>query len=360
MKGVWVSENLQKLVGVVVMAVLVVVGVAVSSGDDTDYTRNVSFRDNPERLEGGDRLEDPDCCDQNAYEISLLQAKYEDLEVEIVAVQKALESADKTLESAQKAIEKLEDESCSNVDGSARCAFIDHRELVVPLDNVGAVWVSKSSGSNACKVGQGILNWGLGMVGSEVGIDLGSVDLCSSTYTVVSDDLKNGENVKTEDKYLRFWLECPRVANFVPRDHYLYKDYGDPTITMWKQLSSSEADYWIAPQAESTHQSAGWQLDIGLGNLGASKAWKTGAARGLVSWTFDKSAMNIYGVADADSFATRGITVIIEDKETGEHHYAIITASVGYRVAANDLNELKEGKAQGRCEADLTFIRSYS
>ena len=30
------SENLRKLVGVAVMAVLVVVGVAVSSGDDTD------------------------------------------------------------------------------------------------------------------------------------------------------------------------------------------------------------------------------------------------------------------------------------------------------------------------------------
>ena len=37
------SENLQKLIGVVVMAVLVVVGVAVSSGDDTDYTRNTAF-----------------------------------------------------------------------------------------------------------------------------------------------------------------------------------------------------------------------------------------------------------------------------------------------------------------------------
>ena len=34
------SENLQKLVGVVVMAVLVVVGVVVSSGDDSDFTRN--------------------------------------------------------------------------------------------------------------------------------------------------------------------------------------------------------------------------------------------------------------------------------------------------------------------------------
>ena len=37
------SENLQKLIGVVAMAVLVVVGVAVSSGDDTDFTRNTAF-----------------------------------------------------------------------------------------------------------------------------------------------------------------------------------------------------------------------------------------------------------------------------------------------------------------------------
>ena len=37
------SENLRKLIGVVVMAVLVVVGVAVSSGDDTNFTRNSAF-----------------------------------------------------------------------------------------------------------------------------------------------------------------------------------------------------------------------------------------------------------------------------------------------------------------------------
>ena len=41
--GVQVSENLRKLIGVVVMAVLVVVGVAVSSGDDTNFTRNAAF-----------------------------------------------------------------------------------------------------------------------------------------------------------------------------------------------------------------------------------------------------------------------------------------------------------------------------
>ena len=37
------TENVRKLIGVVVMAALVVVGVAVSSGDDTNFTRNSAF-----------------------------------------------------------------------------------------------------------------------------------------------------------------------------------------------------------------------------------------------------------------------------------------------------------------------------
>lgn|GEM_PF-5361865 len=41
------SENLQKLIGVAVMAVLIVVGVVVSSGDDMDYTRNLTVGVNP-------------------------------------------------------------------------------------------------------------------------------------------------------------------------------------------------------------------------------------------------------------------------------------------------------------------------
>tara|TARA_B110000014_G_scaffold202810_1_gene152750 strand:+ start:4762 stop:5547 length:786 start_codon:yes stop_codon:yes gene_type:complete len=44
-KGVWVSENLQKLIGVVVMAALVVVGVVSSSSDDDQvgFTRNLTL-----------------------------------------------------------------------------------------------------------------------------------------------------------------------------------------------------------------------------------------------------------------------------------------------------------------------------
>ena len=46
------SENVRKLVGVAAMAVLVVAGVAVSSGDDTDFTRNTAF------AKGGDETLD--------------------------------------------------------------------------------------------------------------------------------------------------------------------------------------------------------------------------------------------------------------------------------------------------------------
>ena len=56
------SENVRKLVGVVVMAALVVVGVAVSSGDDTDFTRNRSFSAAPSTSEGADKA--ADCCDE--------------------------------------------------------------------------------------------------------------------------------------------------------------------------------------------------------------------------------------------------------------------------------------------------------
>ena len=37
------SENLQKLIGIVVMAAIVIVGLSTTSGDDTDYTRNAAF-----------------------------------------------------------------------------------------------------------------------------------------------------------------------------------------------------------------------------------------------------------------------------------------------------------------------------
>ena len=81
------SENLQKLIGVVVMAVLVVVGVVVSSGDDTDFSRNWSFRATPGTFAGADRVKEADCCDENAYRISQLEKQVSSLEAELADVQ---------------------------------------------------------------------------------------------------------------------------------------------------------------------------------------------------------------------------------------------------------------------------------
>ena len=117
------SENLQKLVGIAVMAAIVVVGVVVTNDDDSDFTRNRALRRGAEststssndsvatalgsstesgelrnqsdatslrsessgtvetatRLEGGNELATADCCDQNAYEILKLQNELADL-----------------------------------------------------------------------------------------------------------------------------------------------------------------------------------------------------------------------------------------------------------------------------------------
>ena len=85
------SENVQKLVGGVVMAVLVVVGVAVSSGDDTDFSRNRSFSSAAETFAGADRLEDPDCCDQNAYEILKLETQLAEMNNKVASLDAELD-----------------------------------------------------------------------------------------------------------------------------------------------------------------------------------------------------------------------------------------------------------------------------
>ncbi len=366
------SENLQKLVGVVVMAVLVVVGVVVSSGDDTDYTRNVSFRDNPERLEGGDRLEDPDCCDQNAYEISLLQAKYEDLEAEIVAVQKALESADKTLEivektlgsaektleSAEKTIEKLEQESCSNVDGSAKCAFIDHQEKVLVLEGVGAYWEKKSSGSNWCKLGEVMVQIGLNKAGNEVGVDAPEVDLCSSSSLELPGNQSVEETFLYQDDYLRLYLQCPHAMNLVPMTSSKYlKGVNNPTLAL-RQLSAEKFDYWLAPTQGSSHPS-GHPLMFGE-NFGSKKIWKPGAVTELAAWVWGQSGVDQFGQVVPESFESESITVTIYDKENQETHYAFLTGTVGYSLVGGTAADLKNGTAKARCEGDLSVIRSYS
>ena len=404
------SENLQKFIGIAVMAVIVVLGVVATNNDDSDFTRNRAMRrvventnalgsanesgearnqsdaeslrsesaetvETATRLEGGNELATADCCDQNAYEILKLQNQYADIEKQLGKISKTLSKTEDSLVDAEEIIEKLQDGSCSSLalevgDGTqglqaSQCAYIAHAEMVVPMGNVGAVWVKKSSGSNTCKVGEGLVNYGLGAASGSVGLDLGSVDLCSSTWTDIPNIIGPSKSKFVQDKYLRFALSCPSVANFVPRDHELYVPWEDPKINMIK-LKNLSAEYWIAPQAGSAYfskvndLSGTWQLGLDVSDPDAKKLWKGGTQQELVGWTFDAEAMDIYGKSEADSFATRGITIIINDLDTGERHYAYVTASVGYRIFDGDLKDLKEGTAKGRCDGDLTMVRSYS
>ena len=406
------SENLRKLIGVAVMAAIVVVGVVVTNDDDSDFTRNRALRRGAEststsssdsvatalgsrtesgevrnqsdatslrsessgtvetatRLEGGNELATADCCDQNAYEILKLQNQYADIEEQLGKMSNSLGEAEEI-------IEKLQDESCSSIGAqhekisgdfmASRCAYIAHKEMVLPVENVSAVWVKESSGSLSCRVGEGIVNWGLGFLSdelglSEIGADLGTVDLCSSTWTTPPKNEKVPEKSSVLDKYLLFTLSCPNVANFVPKDHNLYNSgYSDPQIFI-QQLDATKAKYWIAPQSESAHLNGTWQLGLDASNTASKKQWGAGLVQHLAGWTFDREAMDIYGSSKDDSCATTGVTVIIEDLETGEHHYAYVTASVGYRVLAEDKQQLQEGEAKGRCEGDVTIIRSYA
>ena len=67
------SENLRKLIGVVVMAVLVVVGVFLSSDDDGDFSRNRSISSAADRSVGADPAEIADCCDETLALLASMQ-----------------------------------------------------------------------------------------------------------------------------------------------------------------------------------------------------------------------------------------------------------------------------------------------
>ena len=90
MRGVSVSENLQKLIGVVVMAVLVVVGVAVSSGDDTDFSRNAFFRSNPGTFAGADRVAEKDVESQILTSLGTLEYRTNNLEIALADLESAV------------------------------------------------------------------------------------------------------------------------------------------------------------------------------------------------------------------------------------------------------------------------------
>jgi len=78
-----VSENLQKLIGVVVMAVLVVVGVVVSSGDDSDFTRNTAFTKGGVIAKDAGAEKGGDCCDETLYRLGKIEDRLAQIEASL-------------------------------------------------------------------------------------------------------------------------------------------------------------------------------------------------------------------------------------------------------------------------------------
>ena len=77
------SENVRKLVGVVVMAVLVVVGVVVSSGDDTDFTRNTAFTKGGVITKDAGAEKGGDCCDETLYRLGQIEDRLSQIETSL-------------------------------------------------------------------------------------------------------------------------------------------------------------------------------------------------------------------------------------------------------------------------------------
>jgi hypothetical protein len=69
------SDNLQNLVGLVAMTVLVVLGVVLTNDDDTDFSRNRSFRETAGTFAGADRVKEADCCDQTLALLESMQTQ---------------------------------------------------------------------------------------------------------------------------------------------------------------------------------------------------------------------------------------------------------------------------------------------
>lgn len=79
------SDNLQKLVGLVAMTVLVVLGVVLTNDDDTDFSRNRSFRETAGTFAGADRVKEADCCDET---LALLES----MQTQLAGISSQLES----------------------------------------------------------------------------------------------------------------------------------------------------------------------------------------------------------------------------------------------------------------------------
>ena len=124
------SDNLQKLVGLVAMTVLVVLGVVLTNDDDTDYSRNRSFRETAGTFAGADRVEEADCCDQTLALLGSLQNQISGVKASLVEVEKSLNTLGSPPGSTQLVVDQILAACALEAANDAHWDEEDHAECV--------------------------------------------------------------------------------------------------------------------------------------------------------------------------------------------------------------------------------------
>ena len=124
------SDNLQKLVGLVAMTVLVVLGVVLTNDDDTDYSRNRSFRETAGTFAGADRVKEADCCDQTLALLGSLQNQISGVKASLVEVEKSLNTLVSPPGSTQLVVDQILAACALEAANDAHWDEEDHAECV--------------------------------------------------------------------------------------------------------------------------------------------------------------------------------------------------------------------------------------
>lgn len=86
------SEKVKQVMGVAVMAAIVAVGVLFAGGDDTDFSRNASFRGNPNLFQGRELVKEADELDEIKASLAQIDKALKNLSAEISDHSPAVES----------------------------------------------------------------------------------------------------------------------------------------------------------------------------------------------------------------------------------------------------------------------------
>jgi hypothetical protein len=142
------------------------------------------------------------------------------------------------------------------------------------------------------------------------------------------------------DSYLVIYLICPRVIIHLPPGSGLSQSRPTLDIT---QSGTKSADYWLAP----SQSNLGLGFDFGIAGSTA-RLWEKGTIKEVLEWDW----WNTHGTIE-----TNELTIIIRDHDTNELHYVDLRASLSFLLIGE--GSYTKGVGPSRCAADLTMIRSY-